>query len=428
MKRLGVFLVAVVTSTVSMLAKPARAADVTRVASSFDKDHPFGFYLDLKFEQTGEHGKIVREHHQDGALADVGELKYSASRSQLEVDAHIGLYRDLELSIGVPIVFGQNETWDYAEGTDATNSTITHNCLRPDGTLTDPNCLATGTGEQPIFPVPGHTYRGGMGDIHFGLAYAFFNQKRDDTKPTWVVGLDYEAPTATRRDPYQPTSKDAKGHIGDRVHKYTFYTAFSRKMSRAVEPYFKLSYMIPVNGPGWYSNCDHPDGAVLDHPENCGTKTWSRKATGMNFPHVVGTTFGAELTPFQNLSVHQRIMIDLHGTAQYVGAGRYYNELSGVFHKLMRSDSYLHVGGGIGVTAQAAEYVSFRATGDMFYNTEHWLSDESMGKDLDGNGQVDLATGEVNPNFDFRADLTGHRFRITENSTFRFTLQATFNF
>lgn len=425
MKRLGAAAV-----VLSCLAGSAHAAEVTRIASSFEEDHPFGLFLDLSFERTSESGKITREHHQLGGLENVNELTYSGSRSALKVDAHIGIWKDLEFHFGLPLVFAQNESWRYAQGTSATNSTITNNCLNPNGTLTDPSCTPeSGTGQVPMFPIPGDTYHGGIGNLQFGLKYAFFDQKKDDTKPTWIVGLEYEAPTAERLDPSQATASDNRGKVGDRVHKYTLYTAFSRVMGLA-EPYFQFHYTIPVNGPQWYSNCDHPDAALLGTPGNCGTGPWTRSETGMDEPITTGVMMGTELTPYYKPELHQRVTVDVRGLADYVASGRYYNELSGLTRRLMKTGEYLQLGGQLGVTASATDYISFKADAGLVYRTDHALAEEVLGQDLNGDGKIDASPGsaELNPNFDFRTDMPGRRFRIAENSVFTFHLMVSFNF
>lgn len=424
MKRLGAAVVAL-----SCIAGSAHGAELTRIASSFEEDHPFGLYLDLSFERASENGKITREHHQNGGLENVSELDYSGSRSALKIDAHVGIWKDLEFHFGLPLVFSQNESYRYADGTTAANSTITHNCLNPNGTLTSPDCPTTGAGETPMFPIPSDTYRGGLGNLEFGLAYAFFNQKKDDTKPTWIVGLEYEAPTAELNDPFVPTSTDNRGKIGDRVHKYTVYTSFSRVMGLA-EPYFQAHFMIPVNGPQWYSNCDHPDPSVLGTPANCGTGPWTREKTGIQVPTDTGIIFGTEFTPYSKPDLHQRVTVDVRALADYVGSGRYYNELSGLTRRLMKTGEYLQMGGQLGVVAAATDYITFKASGGWVYRTEHSLSQETLGQDLNGDGTITATPGspELNPNFDFRTDMVGRRFRISENNVFTFDLTATFNF
>ncbi len=113
--------------------------------------------------------------------------------------------------------------------------------------------------------------------------------------------------------------------------------------------------------------------------------------------------------------------------------GRYYNELSAAMRKLLASQDYFQVGGQVGATASAGEAFTLRASGTFLYNTDHALTDESIGKDLNKNGGVDVndvgtPSPEVNPNFDFRTDLASRRFRATESTTFRLELSASFAF
>jgi hypothetical protein len=286
--------------------------------------------------------------------------------------------------------------------------------------------------------IPSTSKRGGLGNMHFGLAYAFFNQNRDDTKPMWIVGVDYEAPTAKLRDPSQlNTEAGERGNVGDRVHKYTFYTSLSRKIGVA-DPYFRLHYTLPVQGPGIYSNCfnralstepGHEGEFVsptLGAPENCFTGPWSRKETGIHAPHMGGFLFGTEFTAFTDNTKNQKFALDLRVMGNYVSEGRYYNELSSAVGKLLATQDYFQVGGQVGAVASAGEAFTLRASGQFLYNTDHALTNEQIGKDVNNNTVIDVTASpeELNPNFDFRTDLVSRRFRATESKTFRLELSA----
>jgi len=408
----------------------ASAADVTRIASSFEEDDPFDLFIDINFERTQNRAKILREQLVGGSRIDASELWYKGVDSRLNLELNIGLWRDLEFSFGLPIIFQQNESWGFASGAEA-NSTIINNCLNANGTVIagcDPGI--PGTGQQPLFPVPSESFRGGLGNLRFGLAYAFFNQATDDTKPMWIVGIDYEAPTAKLRDPSMaPYSSDERGGVGDRVHKYTLYTALSRQIGLA-EPYFKAHITLPVNGPGAYSNCSRPDLGNLGTPENCGTGPWDRKKTGIQWPTVGGFLFGSEFRLYEQQAKGQRLALDLRTIGTYVSEGRYYNELTDVLRKLNFSEDYFQLGGMVGITASATETFKVRASGTFLYNTDHAITAERVGQDLDGNGAVDPETNraELNPNFDFRTDFPSRQFRVTQSTTFRFDLGASFTF
>lgn len=420
MKRLG-FLIAV------LLGTSATAAELTRVASSFEEKDPFGMFLDFTFDRTADRGTITREWYQQGQLQDVTELRYQKIESKMGIDAYLGIYKDLELHVGVPIVFQQDRQWFYAGGTNETNSTINRNCaLDPSGTP----CANPGSGDGQLFGVPNASYRSGLGDFTFGIAWNPLVQKKDPSKPTWTLRFDYTAPTASLLNPTVYTSNANRGNIGDKLHRYTFATAVSKRISKFVEPYFELHYTLAWRGPGVYSNCDDASAARQGHPENCGKEGWSREQTGVQPVHTGGSIFGAEITAFEREDRHQRFAFDFRFFVNYFSEGRYYNEMSDLFGKLLYTGDYGQAGGQFGIVAQAAEFVILRAYTSFAYNSEHFLTNENIGKDLNGNGVVDVSTApqEINPNYDFRVDRVGRRFRIEQQFLFRVQVTATFNF
>jgi hypothetical protein len=150
----------------------------------------------------------------------------------------------------------------------------------------------------------------------------------------------------------------------------------------------------------------------------------------MDMPTNTGLLFGTEFTPYDKPDLHQRVTLDLRAMADYVSGGRYYNELSGLTRRLLKTGEYVQLGGQLGIVAAATDYISFRANAGMVYRTQHSLSQETLGQDLDKSGDIDASPGspELNPNFDFRTDLAGRRFQIAENSVFTFDLTVSFNF
>ncbi len=425
MKRFG----AVLAALYALVPASARAAELTKIVSSFENNRPFGMLLEVGYEHTQVRAKIVREVHRQGAVVDMPELSYVSTDQRLNIDARIGLWKDLEFHYAVPVVFAQNRTWRYTSGTDNSNSTIYNNCLQANGSLIDPSCPITGAGSQPLFIPNSDSYRSGLGDMTFGLAYAIFNQANEDTKPMWIVGLDYVAPTAGLLDPSVPTAPDSPGGIGDKQHKYKFYTSLSRRIG-AAEPYVQFHYTLPIHGPGWLSNCDHRDSGNLGRPQNCADPAWGRAETGIAGPHVGGLLFGAELNLSENPREHTYFSIDLRGMAAYYSPGRYHNELSDALGKLLYTQDYLQVGGGLGMNAQPAEFFTFKGLVSLAYNTERTLTGEALGKDLDGDGTVDVTANprEVNPSYDFRADVVSRRFRAVETFVFRVDISARINF
>ncbi len=421
-----------------LVSLSVRAAEVTRVASSFDDDKPFGMFLDVGFERTQDKGKITREWYEPkaGGLTDVSELRYILYDVRLNLDAHLGLYKDLEFHFGLPIIFQQDRFWNFSAGTGPSNTTLYRNCADAAGM----GCVTPGEGQNHLFEVgdamgnPSGSFRGGLGDLTFGLAYAFFSQKRDDTKPTWLVSIDYTAPTSAVINPSIVTASDKRGPTGDRIHRYRFSTSISKRIG-PLDPYFQLHYTLPWLGPGAYSNCDDPSPSRMGRPTNCGVAIWDRTETGIKPQHVGGFVFGGEFNMFERAAMHQKIAIDLRAWLTYTSEGRTYNEMSDLLGKLLYNSDYMQVGGHFGITGHAAEFIHLKAYVSWAYNTEHFLTNESIGTDLNKKGEVGFGTvdpignpSELNPNFDSRIDRVGRRFRISEQMVFKVNVSASFNF
>lgn len=412
------------------LSASATAAEITKIPSSFEENKPFGMFIDIGYVHGIDFAKISRENHQEGDLVDITELNYQGVEDRITLDLRIGLYKDLELHIGAPYVITAKRSWNYSSGTDASNSTITNNCLRPDGTLLDVNCpkATPGPGAEPLFPVKGESYRGDLGNVTFGLAYGIFTQARDDTKPDWIVGLDYEAPTAVALNPATATSVSGKGKIGDKFHHYTFFTSLSRKFG-AIDPYFKVQYTLPIAGPNFYSNCSSGDPNKLSRPQNCGAG-WSASETGTRVPHQAGVIFGSEFNAYDDIDARQKFAFDLRMVATYFTEGRWNNELSDAMGKMLYTTDYAEIGGGPGIVWHLSEYFRIDGGATYVYVTDHFLTAETVGKDINGNGSVDVTSdpGELNPTYDFRVDTVGRRFRLSDASRLRLSAMITLAF
>lgn len=418
-----------IAAAVFAVASLADAAEMTRVASSFEEKDPFGMYFDFTFDRIFDRGKIAREWYQQGALEDVSELTYFRDETTLGIDTHIGIFRDVEIHVGVPIVFQQDRKWTFSKDTTEANSTIFRNCGDARGTP----CPTPGSGDGRLFEVGANgqtSFRGGLGNFTFGIAWNVFNQKKDDTKPTWMLRFEYTAPTASMLNPSVATASDMRGAIGDRVHHFAFSTAVSKRLGDVFEPYVGVSYVLPWIGPGAYSNCDDAKDSRMARAENCGQGPWTRSETGIRPAHVGIVTFGNELIAFERADRFQRVVVDLRGFWQYTSEGRYYNELSDLMGKMLYNSDYGTVGAQLGFVGQAAEFVMLRAYGSLAYQTERYLTSENIGKDINGNQTIDISSApqEINPNYDFRVDRVGRRFRMQEQLVWRIQVTATLNF
>jgi hypothetical protein len=405
---------------VSALASgPAQGAEITHTVSSFDKNRPFGIDLQVGYEREQRRALITREHHQNGDVVDVAELRFTEIKQSLPIRLAVGLWHDLELHANLPIVLSDTREWGYpgldSSGKPVTNdgnSTIRNNCVTPTGEY---SCGTAG----PIFGVPGGAYRAGLSHLELGAAFAILSEKRDDTKPTWVIGFDYHFPMlAEAIDPTKPTSPDKTGSEGDRVHRFEPYMAFSKKVG-FIDPYVKISASLPTLAPQTYSNCDHPE--LLAFGQNCGTSTWTRQETGIKPSYTGNLTFGAEFWAYDSPEKEQSVSFDFRGVGTFVSEGRDYNELSDALQRLNYTEQYFTLGGQFAVHAHAARYVALHIITSYMHDTDHFLTDEQVGKDLNGNAQVDLdnANKEINPAYDFRYDAVGRRFRVSQVNIFK---------
>jgi len=416
-------LIAVFTAiTLLVPAGPAAAAELTRVASSGEQDDPFDLDLTVRWERNQRRAAITREYAEGtadpfAAVKELQQLRWEETTNLVVSRVAIGLWEDLELNAELPYVLSQESTWRLASGVGTEPDlpdTISGNTIGPDG---QPCAVAP----CPLFTVdPAQTiFQGGtLGDLEVGLTWGIFSQARDDTKPTWVVGVQVTFPTAEGYDPAEgrntfwdsPYVLDTNvGPVGQKVWRYDLHTAISRRMG-PVDPYFRANLTLLQKSSGTYSNCDHaaelaavngptgpqgrPDMAALCAAD---PKRWSAR-----LPWHLGLTFGTELVPYEDAAASQKIAFDVRVGGEYTSSSRWYNELTNATGKLLATGSYVTMAGRIGLLLRASEYVSVQAAGTFGWVSSHDLTGE------------DLDTAADNPNFDWRYDAPGRRFRATE--------------
>src|SRR6185369_8463392 len=89
------------------------------------------------------------------------------------VGADVGIYHDLALSLRLPLILADSRALSDL-----------------DGSSRNPQRLQDANGEQ-LFSVPFKSpTRSGVDWFSVALNYAIFNQQRDETKPTWVIGAE----------------------------------------------------------------------------------------------------------------------------------------------------------------------------------------------------------------------------------------------
>jgi hypothetical protein len=163
----------------------SETAEITTVADAFDKDDPFDLNLVLGFTQSGAHAKIRRETQLNQAgLATGGFIpaseniaSYSSTMSTLLVGADVGIYQDLALILRLPVILSWSQQLGDLDGSSAVAAQRLVDPSDPSG--------------NPLFSVPFKSpTRSGLDYISAGLDWAIYNQQRDETKPTWVIGIE----------------------------------------------------------------------------------------------------------------------------------------------------------------------------------------------------------------------------------------------
>jgi hypothetical protein len=433
----------------ALLATPAWGAEVTRVATSAEENNPFELDFTVRYERGQKKAKVTREFVDAtanvpfGATRNENELWYERVTNQVVARAAVGLYHDLELHAELPYVLGDNSTWSY---TADSQRSIQLNGLTPGGACqpgqTDPStqqCLTT----SPIFPVgTGQSvFHGGrLGDVSFGLAWGILSDRRDDYVPFWLVAFDVTAPTAERydpgagRDPLAFTSpynlSTNQGPFGHKVWTYDLQTAISKRMG-PLDPYVRAHVKLSQKSSQTYENCLHSqDLAALGQARSglpgCDDPAW--KDTATKPPHVAGLELGTELVPYEDKVAHQRFAIDLRLGGEYTTQSRWYNELTDATGKLLWTDPYVTFRALAGLYLRASAYVQLRAVASLAHEFTHFISGEPMGK-TPGDAVTPGSNGEVpNPNFDWRYDAPGRRFRVSQTTVFDLTLAGVINF
>ncbi len=438
--------------TLMGLAGPARAAEVTRIASSEPAD-PIDLHLSIRFDRFQERAQIGRERAEPpGPVFDAEELRYTRKRAALVPRVAVGIYRDVEFHFEFPYVLWDDRSWRYGQvggfsvGPAGTNrTTIGNNDIDADGQP----CLDPISGLPttcPLFPVdPSKTmtlYHGGRaGDFTAGLAWGIFNDKKDDTKPFWLVGLDVTFPTATRFEPAKnvldswiATQSAKPAPFGEKIWKWDLYTILSRRMGPA-DPYVKAHATLMTTSNDTYSNCEYADRLALleemtaQAPINCRDPSWEKDSRAQP-PWVAGITFGTEVVPFQDDAQHQKVTLDLRLQADYTSSQRFYNELTDMSSRIHMTEGYLSMGAFVGLYMKASKNVALHATVSLATQSPHYLSGESLGRNGSWPSPAEITANPSlqNPNFDWRYDAPGRRFRLSEVSLFDISVAGVLEF
>ncbi len=426
----------------------SETAEITNVADAFDKNDPFDLNLVLGFTQSWKNAKIRRETtiRQPGLStggfipATENVATYSSTMSTLLVGADVGIYHDLALILRVPVILSWSQSLGDLNGSAAVA----------------PQILGDPSGGQ-LFGVPFTSpTRSGVDYISAGLDWAISNQQRDETKPTWVIGLEGRLPvgaplhacnaSAAMGTPSCPTpsaytdpTQNRDPGISRRMYSVIGKTVWSRRFGY-VEPYsgFRVQADLPAAGSD-FSNWN---------PANNLSRT----------PPLLGSfELGLEVIPYEHREQFQRLSADFRFKGTYHSPGREYSELFDAlgstqapslrvpnpatwappgptqaeqiyFTGVTEQQAFGSFTLSASATWQAGEYIKFTAGTNFTYAQRHLVTaaDSCNPNITDATqagpcvtqlaGGFTQAQGAPNPDHHDIIDLPGHRFSVDDTT------------
>jgi hypothetical protein len=290
----------------------SQTAEITTVADAFDEGNPFDLNLVLGFQQSWKHASIRRETqlNQPGLAtgnfipATENVASYSSSMSTLLVGADIGIYHDLALILRAPIILGWSQTMDDLNGSSAVAA----------------QRLADPMGGQ-LFGLPFHSpTRSGLDYIAAGIDWGIYNQQRDETKPTWVIGVEGRLAVGT---PLHACNSDAPVQCPDPVNPtLNRDPGVSRGMDSIIGKSVwarRFGYVEPYSG-FWVQADFAQDSSDFGK--------WNAQNNLTRVPPLLGSfVLGLEVIPYEHREQYQRLSADFRFRGTYHSPGRDYSEL-----------------------------------------------------------------------------------------------------
>jgi hypothetical protein len=447
-----------------LLAGPARAADVTQVATALEDDKPVEAFLSVAYEYTAKRAAIKREWELPSTAGGIGtfkDLRFAQDRHTIRLRGEIGFLWDMSLHIEAPLVISDERrlSFDQELGSGCVfpqqivNPDDKPNCVNELNSSTIRDGIVPGTfgglntahgfdaqnrgamfqgGDPTVFRGP---KRYGLETLNFGVDWAVLNQRKDDTKPTWVLSAELQASVSTpmKFDRDNPTGNTS---VDPGVHYVKLATTISRKWT-AIEPYASYYWVAPL----------YVRDAALFANYGAGQKDWKPQQRA-------GTYFGFEAIPWENEKAQQKISIDLRGFVEAHFQGRGYSEVwemlagspalapqaepSGASgQSLMRPgqypgvtdiENYFSYGGQLGLNVRVGRFMKFKGFFGMTGVQKHYITFADAGKDVNNSGQVEQhgadAEREVNPIHRPLIAFVGRRYVVDETAIYHLFLQG----
>lgn len=404
---------------------PADAAEYTTTMSAADKDDVWDGALTVRYEWLLRQSSISREYAcdateagcpSDGGVVRRSEVDSSRMSHRMDIDGRIGLYKDFELFFTLPFVLADQTELSFSPGVSRANSTVF-----PDA-------------GPAFFELPdAGRERKGFGDMRIGLKYAPMNQFRNHHHPTLFLSLMYTAPTGEIR-------RANSDGVGEGLHRIRFDIGASRRIKFA-DPYF-----------GLHAEYRTGSGASGTMFKDWDADTQKYTAPGPEVGLKAGVEFYIWNPPLDNREPERFATLDIGFSARYIFDGREYTDLFDALatsacagdascvspnstKNLMAYDrtrdgrtqpitwmdgitdvsAYGIFGTWLGINVSPIKYVSLGFRFSYAYETGHFLTNASIGSNLDStNGNIELTNvdgrNEFNPVFNSDLDSPGNRF------------------
>lgn len=445
--------------------RSARAAEVTDVASAFDEDNPFDFRFRFRYDHTEKRAQIKRELEglsptQQTIVTD-RDLLYASRRDAIAMRAEVGLFQDLMLHAELPIVINDSEDYSFDQSggsacryppdpmpscVNATNSTtIVDGIVPPSGFDAVHGGVALPSTGAMIFRGANRGATGGGGldafdTFNFGITWAPVNQRRDDTKPTWVLALEPQISIGNVKS-FDRTRPNANHAVSDGVHRIVARTAISHRW-RWVDAYMGFWYSYPIaRGDSLFK--DYGPSEKLKNPQQQG-----------------GTLFGLELVPFERPQQGHKIWIDLRGRLEGHFAGRGYSEIwellasspqlacdmnqagynpacdpkqttnsyqNQPYTGITTIENYATLGVDLALGVQVGQHARFRTSFDYTHDQSHFITGEDIGVPTTPSGRV-MLPNEFNPAYRAVVDQIGRRYKVDNANVYNFAIWGQLQF
>jgi hypothetical protein len=459
---------------------PAWAAEVTDLASAFQKGNPFDAHLSVGYQRILKRGAFKREligeptDPNQAAIKRVKEGRFTHERHILNLRAEFGLWKHLQLHIALPIILADGRTFGFTQnGGDPCPSpqTLEHpnpktedNCVTPynstlvnDGFLDRDALLSNNTrvvdwGSNN--PPQGGLFlptRSGIDQLHLGISWAPIDQRDDDTKPTFVAGFEARFAVGSHME-YDPKKSNANKSVGRGIHELSWWISVSRRMGKYIDPWFSVYYTLPIAAGGsLFDKTDFPGSGQL--------RAGPRQKAGLNI--------GMEIVPWEQPKENHKVSIELSAVANAIFEGRGYSPIWEIFAgaevlngRCLRSannpggallwdngdycrsenevipypgithiENFMNLGARLAVHVHLTKFIYGSLGLSLTHDTAHAVTFADAGRSLSPNGQIDLNDpAQVNPMYRPLIDAPGRRFRVEETTIFDMNINLTAQF